>query len=245
MVLIHSLCGYAKEESISNSLSVSIEKFSPSESINNLKYPDIRNLNPGHFKSIVTIHNLNRSKSYILKIGREIISGKDLKKLQEFPASDLFKNAEFYGRDLPILAVSSLGYIPGEEASFLIESEDEKDQVYFKLIPFPILANSKTDQAQVEAKLSSLNPAIFNISLKNFNVGEKIQVTSISGKEILKWDLDYRDNDIILHMPEVINEDRGLNKVTFKRVKTGEELSVILPWGMEVVNYIMGKREAS
>lgn len=240
IVLTHSLCGYATEES--DKLSVSIEKFTPSESINNLKYPEIKNTNPGHHKNVVTIYNLDRSKTYIWKIGRESVGRKGLKKVQEFPAKILFENAEYYGRDHPILAVSSLGFIPGEEVSFLIESEDEKDQVHFKFTPLPLLTKSRTDQAEVEAKLKSITPAVFKISLKNFKAGEKIQVTSVSCKETMTWELDYKDNDVFLHMPEVVNEIGGLDKVTFKRIRTGEELSFTLPWGMELIKHLTGEK---
>lgn len=135
-------------------------------------------------------------------------------------------------------AVSSAGYIPGEPVTYSFIGPRKRVMEKITIVPNRLIAKSTSDNAAVEARLLQLHPVSYAIKMSNFENNEELQFHSYSYDEKIEQSLNTRDYKMIHCMPGVIGKLGGIAKVTFTR-KSGEVLSLEMPWGLEWVKYVL------
>jgi hypothetical protein len=135
------------------------------------------------------------------------------------------------------LVVSGAGFLPGEVAKYQFQfPENEKKEV--EITPFPILAKSSIDEATVSAEMDMANG--FTIKLENFGDNDKVIMKSISHSEVLQHTLLVNNSLDFGYLPAVVGKNGGVAKLSFQR-PSGEILTIELPWGLEMLRYIVNK----
>jgi len=132
------------------------------------------------------------------------------------------------------ICLPSKGFLLGERVT-LIFTDDNGFEIEASIIPNPIKVTSQNETVTIEAELLGTYPANYIFSFKGFQADEVIDVTAISGNEKIKCKFCIGMGFML--MPGVIGEKGGVAKSSFKR-KSGEEIQVDLPWGMEFLRTI-------
>lgn len=136
----------------------------------------------------------------------------------------------------PVFAISSMGYIPGEPVTFEFADSNFLLSQKITVIPSPIYAKNLSGSSRIEAKLTMLYPANYDIVFEGFKNGEELTVKSTSYDEHMEYKIIFDKKNGMAHMPGVINKKGGVNKVEFV-TQSGEIYKLELPWGLEWIKY--------
>ncbi len=104
-------------------------------------------------------------------------------------------------------------------------------------IPYPITKKSKNGSFDVKAELTSLFPTTYQISYEGLKPDETIHICSISGSEMLNFDLSA---NIFIHMPGILGKSGGISSLESSR-NSGDKVILQLKWGDEITKEIMKK----
>lgn len=131
--------------------------------------------------------------------------------------------------------VSSLGYTPGVPVTYTFEHSEKglKEEITF--VPNRIFVKSSVDNAQIEAKLISESPAMYDLELEGFG-DEALTLRSVSYDEVLESKFPIKEKTISMYLPGVIGKKGGISRLSFTR-PSGEVLKLELPWGLEWMKY--------
>lgn len=142
---------------------------------------------------------------------------------------------------LPYFYFSSYGFAPGERVHILFRTSDEKFKEELTWIPIPIIAQNKEGTITLEAELVIAVPTtLYTISIKGLKQGKHFKFQSTSGDETLNHMLTYPEGSAITFSPGVIGLKGGTSTVSITPSK--EVLTISLPWGLEIAEYISGKK---
>lgn len=216
-----------------------VEPFTPTRSLCLIERPELRMNDKGHYKYVINVNKINPSQNYSLKLKRPAVFKDEVTTVATFPGAAVIEQSKMMRRKYPFLLMSSRGFLPGEKIDYFLESEDGKDKLQITFTPNPIVRKSEIDHATVSASLKSANPAIYFITLENFDPGEKIRYVSDFGSERLVMPIEYKEKMAVMHMPEVIGLNEGTNIVSFERTN-GEILRLSLPWGALLQSTLKG-----
>lgn len=134
-----------------------------------------------------------------------------------------------------VLAISSLGYVPGVPLTFTFVDQRKKHKEKVTFIPNRLYVKSPVDGATIEAKLLNYQPANYKICAEGIAKEEVIQFKSNSYDEAGggEW-----PSSVQFHfMPGVVNKPGGIARISFIR-PSGEVLFMELPWGLEWMKYL-------
>ncbi|MCB1073460.1 MAG: hypothetical protein KDK96_10235, partial [Chlamydiia bacterium] len=109
----------------------------------NPKYQNLKQFDSGHHKTIIRISDLPDSERFELLLKRPLFQTTETIISTK---KDLLEKAFLIGEKDPILTISSLGYLPGEEIIVTFRAKDK--DVFFCFYPF----NSKPNQKKTAPK---------------------------------------------------------------------------------------------
>ncbi|MGA8164357.1 MAG: hypothetical protein WB791_04940 [Waddliaceae bacterium] len=199
-----------------------------------------------HFVSIVSVENL---KETTLKVKFDRPLFKDY--FSRFPESErpisvietnkdtMVSVQKILGQEFPVVTmVSSKGFIPGEKFNVSLLDKNNNLLGAITFIPYPLEKTSIDGKAKVIAEYSILQPSFYSIKFEGFEKGEEVMFESLSGLEKIPKQKFNTDVPEIGYANGVVNQDGGKSRVTVER-KNGEKIVLELPWGKEVLPYIL------
>lgn len=221
------------------SFKLSYETISASEIEKNPKYQMLHQFDPGHHKTIIRIHGLPNYENYILQKETPLFGAIEEK---ECPAQAFMVLKNALKEDLPLICMSSRGFLPGERIILTLTTQDKtsiSEKVEF--IPHPIVLEAPKGGAKIKAELVNLRPAYYAIQLEGFNTSEKIHLKSLSSGEEMNNDFFYTKELGFSYSPDVIGKEGGVCDLTLTR-QNGEKFRLHLPWGEEFLGYSKGDK---
>ena len=216
-----------------------IETLSATEIAQSSKYKPLDSFNPGHHKTIIRLHALPQADTYIAKVKRPLIEKETLQ--YEYSAEMLKNNGKNLGESLPMLLLSSQGYLPGEKITLILETD--KGEVVGQAvdcIPHPIIQEMRSGECVLKGELVTLFPTTYHLSLEGVQLFEVLKFSSHSSGEVIEKSLGYSNGSVIALSPGVLGKEGGFCFVTITR-QTGDAFKVTLPWGGELMNHLEGK----
>jgi len=202
------------------------------------KYQNLRQFDPGHHQTIIRIHGLPESESYILKWERPLL----IKSMgqREYTKEVFTRLRDFLGEDELILVTSSRGFMPGEKVTWSLETQDGASiSEKVTIIPHPIMLEVPLGGAQLKVELVSLKPTYYKIYLTGVQTFEKLNFKSFSSGETIDRDFHYTQGSCLAISPDVVGKKGGFCDLILTRQK-GAEFKVGLPWGEEALEYLKG-----
>lgn len=97
----------------------------------------------------------------------------------------------------------------------------------------PLQAQSQDGSLIIEAQLTHLAPTEYEISIKGLEEGERYKTVSISGEEILEYEMAYNAHSKISHCPGVLGKEGGKCIFMITDMK-GRRARICLPWGSQL-----------
>lgn len=134
------------------------------------------------------------------------------------------------------LRVNSSGYLPGEPTTFTFKNSKNKIIEEINITPYPILAKSTQDTAQIGA-VYNFETNNYTVTLTGFKQDEMLLIKSRSYNEKFEHNETFLNTKQILYLPQVIGKDGGVAKFSVTR-PSGETLSLEIPWGLEFLRYV-------
>jgi len=133
--------------------------------------------------------------------------------------------------------VYSIGYYPGEPVSFTFEDKRKKISKKVTVVPNRLYAESPFDHAVIEAQILQMSlPFTYKIEFKGFAENEKLLLESSSYDEEIRH--EFPNPGVITFMPGVVEKLGGIAQFCIQR-PSGEKLKLELPWGVEMIKYII------
>lgn len=148
------------------------------------------------------------------------------------------------GKMVPLVAMGSRGFLPGEKITCKFSTKDGDFEKCISFIPTPLSSKYTSDGATITAEAISYLPvAFYRFDFAGFNDNEKLNFVSISGKERIEKSFapNADGKNGLLTTPDTLEHKGGVGTVTFTR-GTGEKLQFDLPWGLELLDYLQGKK---
>lgn len=134
-------------------------------------------------------------------------------------------------------AVYSLGYFPGEPVKFTFQDSRKKISQAITVIPNRLLVKSDLDNATIEAQIVQMTlPFTYKIEFKGFGKNEVFLLESSSYDEVMKK--EFPNPGVMNFMPGVVGKLGGIAQLSIQR-PSGEHLKLELPWGIEMMKYIL------
>lgn len=240
VLMVMSGCLQASEERIP----LSFETISAETIQNSFKYRVLDRVNSGHHKTIIRMESYSEGDLFELTITRPLLLEKDRKIVNDMPYNKTKGNAIRICETTPNWCLSGCGFFPGEEVSVVVRSKkNNKKSKKIKIKPNPMVQKSCHDEAMISATLSSIFPANYFIELNDFIEGENLKIESIIGEETFVTDVKMEKGFGVGFLPGVVGQEGGVSKLTIAR-ENGESLKLDLPWGMELVPYTTGEKDA-
>lgn len=136
---------------------------------------------------------------------------------------------------------SSFGYLPGERVYCRFHTADGKLNKEISWILIPMIAYNNAKTVSIEGELLAIHPTIYDLRIKGLKEGEMFLFQSISGNEIIEHPVKFIQNLSISHMPGIVSISGGMNNITIIS-KTNGTITLRLPWGTMLPEYLVGKR---
>jgi len=195
----------------------------------------------GQYHTVFQFHNLPREGEYEFQIKRSLKGSGKYETCMSASVEDLYKISDMLQEEFPIIVISGRGFLPGESVDILLKVDGENHEEIVSYIPNPILQMSETDEAQVSAELKNADIGTYLIRFENFIEGETLRFESISGREKISDRIPYSDGMMIQHMPGVAGGKGGKCQIIITR-EDGERITISLPWGMQLIPFLEGRR---
>ncbi|MCB1067972.1 MAG: hypothetical protein KDK56_07275 [Simkania sp.] len=221
------------------SFKLNYETISASETGKNPKYQNLKQFDSGHHKTIIRISDLPDSERFELLLKRPLFQTTETIISTK---KDLLEKAFLIGEKDPILTISSLGYLPGEEIIVTFRAKD-KDVLYdsINITPNPIKKKSRQQGFSVEIKMISVSPTSYELIIEGVKEGTNFGIYSTSYGETSTQDYQYSKK-----LPHIIylKPERGHGGATTVMVCRSNQdfLEVLLPWGSELEYHRQGAR---
>lgn len=134
------------------------------------------------------------------------------------------------------------GFLPGERIGVTIKTKDGGFVYKTNFIPNAIRGKNKKEEVLLTAELKTLNEGkcTYALDLSGFSEKEEVIFKSVSGREISEHPMVCSKNCSVLIQPVVKRQKGGVGKVSLTR-KSGEVISINLPWGDNLLEYFEGK----
>lgn len=137
------------------------------------------------------------------------------------------------------LSIDAAMFLPGEKISLSATTADGHNQ--FSFIPRPIEVTSKKDKQLVaRAELITAIPTVYQLHIEGASTA--LILRSQSEQETINHPLPQQKGTITtLLMPGVSGKKGGFATITLSN-NQGKLLSLRLPWGVTLLNYLTNKR---
>lgn len=133
------------------------------------------------------------------------------------------------------ITMNALGFLPGERIEIKFLGIDSPFCHEISLIPNRLVAEN--GQFSVEAELLSFLPVTtYLITFDGLEEEENLTLKSITGSEIIEFELSCHGKYEMVHMPGISTRKGGNNLFEVTR-KDGTKATLTLPWGIQIINY--------
>jgi len=235
LFLLCTLFTFAQAESFK----LSYETISASEIEKSSKYQNLKQFDSGHHKTVIRFFDFPDSERFELLVKRPLLQTTET---ILWTRKELLETALLLGEKDPILTISSIGYLPGEEVVLTLRAKN-KNVLYdsINITPNPIKKNSSNRGFSVAIKMVSVSPTIYELAVEGIKEGTSFKIHSTSYGETSTHDYQY-----LKKTPHIISLEpgRGHGGATVIAVSRSNHdfLEILLPWGSELDYHRQGAR---
>jgi proteasome lid subunit RPN8/RPN11 len=192
----------------------------------------------GFTKWIIVFHSIPGSPPYEMQQKRMVQSVSEQYHPCPTPNAEDIQECKNAGEPA-VLIVSAKGYLLGEPVTIRLSGKDAQKQVTF--YPRPLALKKENGDLLAKARLCDLRLGQTSYDLKVCGVEkqEKYQLTSQSGEESFSHNCEGPLQCNIL--PGVLGQSGGIASIALQ-LEDGAFYEMQLPWGLELMDYSLGKK---
>lgn len=217
---------------------ITYETISSEHILESQKYNILGSGDPTHHKTVIRMVKHPNDNEFVFEFSRPLLGEK-----KEINATleNLVNNGRRIGEKLPMLFLSSKGFLPGEKVNLVVSTKN--GAIKSKAIPFfpqPLIQEDKNDRAKMTAELATLSPTQYIVYLEGFRYNEKLRFVSYSLGEKVTSELRYKGKTPLWYAPEVIGKSGAISRALIGR-ENGNRITLNMPWGNALLKHNKGE----
>ncbi|MCB1107472.1 MAG: hypothetical protein KDK76_05180 [Chlamydiia bacterium] len=211
------------------------ETLSVSQVLNEPPLSKLNDIDRKFHKTFLYLKTFPEDSDYVLKLKRPIFKEEEI--TEEISIGQFMLTAKLLGKKYPSHVILSQGFLPGEIVQVWFETKKGKEKSpIFEIQPHPNVEEIPGSSIKLAAELVS--PLYYFINFEGFEENEILEITSFSWDERLNNEIKYQKKMGLGFSPAVIDKDRGIARLKVKRKKGGDSLTLVLPWGQSLMQYL-------